>query len=212
LFLSFEQKQSFFKDDIVQMQTMETSLSNELLEGEELIWSGRPIEGRKGMTPPARRLQIVARIYVVLGLVLMLVVLIVEILIGDLSAGRETFIFLPGFFIIILGICMFLISKISTNFAPKATLYAITTQRIIILHDGRELRVMSFDKRAIKQVQRVEHPDGSGDLVFFSVPVSPGVYGNSAGNTGIQSAFRAISNVHLVERKLLAGMGQAINE
>jgi hypothetical protein len=194
------------------MQTMETSLSNELLEGEELIWSGRPIEGRKGMTSPAHRLQIVARIYVVLGLVLMLVALIIEILIGDLSAGRESFLFLPGFFIIILGIGLVLMSKIGNNFAPKTTLYAITTQRIIILHSGRELRVMSFDKRAIKQVQRVEHPDGSGDLVFFSVPVSPSVYGNSAGHAGIQSAFRTISNVHLVERKLLAGIVQTINE
>lgn len=97
-------------------------------------------------------------------------------------------------------------------FTPQTTLYAITTYRIIMLHSGRELRVMSFDKRAIKQIQRVEHPDGSGDLVFFSDSVSPRVYGNSADNAGIQSAFRAIPNVQLVERKLLVGMGQAIDE
>jgi hypothetical protein len=91
-------------------------------------------------------------------------------------------------------------------------LYAITTQRVIILHGGRYLHIMSFDRRAIKLMQRVEHPDGSGDLIFSGISVSPGVYGNRVGNVGIQSVFRAIPNVHLVERKLLIGMGQMINE
>lgn len=187
----------------MQMQTMETSLSNELLEGEELIWSGRPAEGKKSIAPSARKLQIGALVYAVLGLVLMLVALIVEIRIGDLQAGKESFIFIPGFLIFIIGILLFFFGKM-IDFTPKSTVYAITTQRVIVLHGGRYLRVISFDKRAIKQVQRVERPDGSGDLLFFGVSASSGEYGNSV--------FRAISNVRLVERKLLAGMGQVISE
>ncbi len=86
---------------------METSLSDELLEGEELIWSGRPVERGKSIVSSTRRLQIVALIYAVLGLVLMLVAITIEILIGDLQAGRESFILIPGFIILIIGVSLF---------------------------------------------------------------------------------------------------------
>ncbi len=68
---------------------------------------------------------------------------------------------------------------------------------------------MSFDRRAIKQVQRFEHPDGSGNLIFSGIP---GVYSNNTGSTGSQCAFRAIPNVRLAEQKLLSVMGQVANK
>lgn len=191
----------------MQMQTMETLLSNELLDGEELIWSGSPVERGKSMASSPRRLQTTALIYVVLGLVLMLAAMIIEILIGDLPAGRESFILLPGFFVFIIGVFLFILGKIS-NFTPKPTVYAITTQRVIIVYGGRYLRVMSFDRRAINQVQRFEHRDGSGDLLFSGTPGERGVYGNM----GSQYVFRTIPHVRLAERKLLGVMGQMRDE
>ena len=186
------------------MQTMETSLSNELLEGEELIWSGSPVERGKSMVSSTRRLQVVALIYAVLGLVLMLVAFIIEILIGDLQAGRESFILIPGFIILIIGVSLFILGKLNP-FTPKSTFYAITNQRIIILCGGRYLRVISFDRQAIKQVQRFEYPDGSGNLIFSGIP---GVYSNNAGSMSSQWSFRAIPNVRLAEQKLLSTLGQ----
>lgn len=38
----------------MQIQTMETSISNELMAGEELLWSGRPDPQGKSVVSPAR--------------------------------------------------------------------------------------------------------------------------------------------------------------
>ncbi|HVU65479.1 MAG TPA: hypothetical protein VHD63_00050, partial [Ktedonobacteraceae bacterium] len=58
---------------MIQMQTMEASVSNELLEGEELIWSGRPLPKGKSIASPARLFSVVGLVYGGLGLGLMLV-------------------------------------------------------------------------------------------------------------------------------------------
>lgn len=195
----------------MQTQTMEISLNNELLDGEELLWSGSPLEYGKSMASSSRSLQSKALMYVVLGLILMFLAMIVEIVIGDLPSGRESFILIPGSVLFILGVFLFIFSKTS-SFMPKAALYAITTQRIIIFYGGSSLRVMSFDRREIKQVQRVEYRDGSGDLFFSGTPISSDMYSKGTGNIGNQYVLRAIQNVRLAERKLLEGTRQRINE
>lgn len=173
----------------MQTQTRETSLGHVLWEGEELIWFGRPTERRKGVVSSA------VKVCIVLGLALMCAAIIVEILIGDLQAGRESFILLPGFILFIIGVICYLISKID-SFLLKSITYAITNQRVIILQNGLSLRIVSFEKRAMKQIQCIERPDGSGDLVFYDMPVNGGFVKS-------HYAFRAVPNVRLVERKLL---------
>ncbi len=173
----------------MQRQIRETSLSHVLLEGEELIWSGRPIERRN-------RGASAVKICIALGLTLMCAAIIVEILVGDLQAGRASFLLLPGFILCIIGVVCYLISKID-HFLLQFITYAITNQRVIILQNGPSLRIVSFEKRAITQVQCIEHPDGSGDLVFYEMPV----YGSFVKS---HYAFRTVPNVRLVERKLLS--------
>lgn len=182
------------------MQKMEISLSNELLEGEELIWSGRPLESGKGIVSSTRGLRLLALIYAMIGLVLMFVALIIEILAGDLQAGKESFVYIPGFLIFIIGAAMFLVERVG-QFTPKSTHYAITNQRVIILRSGRSLHVISLERQAIKQVQRFEYADGSGNLLFPDMR-NP--------NTGYMSyySFRAIPNVRQVEQVLLSGVRQ----
>ena len=196
------------EDSIMQMQTMEALLSNELLEGEELIWSGRPTKDGKSMASSPFGLRNVALINLVLGLVLMLAAFIIEILLGDLQAGRMSFLFLPGFLIFIMGgVVMFALAKVA-RLTLNSTLYAITNRRVVILYGSRYLRVQSFEKQVIKQVQCLEYPDGSGDLTFSCLPVYPGVYSSNVGKMGNRCIFRAIPNVHLAEQKLLGLMGQ----
>lgn len=182
------------------MQTMEIALSNELLKGEELIWSGRPLERRKGIVSSTHGLRIATLIFTGLGLILIVAGLIIEILAGDLQAGKESFVYIPGFLYILIGLLFFILERVG-SFTLKTTLYAITNRRIIILRNGRSLHAISLDRRAIKQVQRFEYADGSGNLLFSDMCNPKAGYMN-------YYSFRAISNVRLVEQKLLSGMRQ----
>jgi hypothetical protein len=202
----------------MQMQTMETSLGNELLEGEELIWSGRPAERGKSIASPARTLLIVGLVYTGIGLLILLVGLILLLaLFLQTDPSVSLSLFIPGGVFFVVGAILFLVSQFA-RFVPKSTFYAITNRRVIILRGGRYLRVASYNIRAINQVQRLELPDGSGDLIFSSTfaPYS-GVYsnnaaGNNAYTTGRQCIMSAIPNVRLAEQKLLGIMGKTINE
>ena len=192
-----------------QMQTMEASLSNELLEGEELVWSGRPAERGKSIASPARVLLIVGLIYGGIGLVFILVALILLLAVRDfLTDGAFWGVFVFGGFFFVIGMIMLIIQRFA-QFAPKSTFYAITNRRVIILRGGRYLRCTSYDTRAINQVQRLERPDGSGDLIFSGISLAyQGAYGNSMYNAGRQGVFSAIPDVRLTERRLLGVMGK----
>jgi hypothetical protein len=192
----------------VQIQTMEASLSNELLEGEELLWSGRP-------DPRARRIVSPARVFLILGLVFLPIGLL-AVLIGLILLLSSVFppgfqagslgLFIPGGVFFVLGLIYLLIGLVGF-FPSRSTLYAITNRRVIILRLGRYLGVSSYGKRAITQVHRFERPDGIGDLIFVGNPPY-GSYGNNQSNagtsiTGRLGAFSAIPNVRLAEQKLL---------
>ena len=103
-------------------------------------------------------------------------------------------LFIPGCVFFVLGLSYLLIGLVG-SFPSRNTLYAITNRRVIILRSGRNARVSSYPKRAITQVQHIERPDGSGDLVFAGNPA----YGNS----GRVGAFSALQDVRLVEQKLI---------
>ena len=194
----------------MQMQTMETSLSNELLEGEELVWSGRPGVRGKSITSPGRTFWILGLIYAAIGLVMLLTALIFLFAMGNFveDIGAFAGFLVPGSIFFLLGV-IFLIVGQTARFMPKSTFYAITDRRVIILRGGRYLRVISYETRAIHQVQRLERPDGSGDLIFSGLASTyPGVYGNNAYNASRQYAFNAIPNVRQAEQKLLGVMGR----
>ena len=198
----------------MQVQTMESSLGNELLEGEELLWSGRPIEGGKSIASPARVFWIIGLVYGGIGLLLLLLSLIFSLTISSLfSSGGFLGFLIPGGVFFLLGV-IFLIVGSAARFVPRSTFYAITNRRVIIVRSGRYLRVISYDARAIMQVQRLERPDGSGDLLFSgNITGYAGMYSNSSYNNNVssgwrQNAFSAIPNVRLAEQKLLGVLGK----
>jgi hypothetical protein len=116
-------------------------------------------------------------------------------------------LFIPGLALSITGSVFFLLGLIYLltglvgSFPPRNTLYAITNRRVIILSSGRNARVSSYPRHAIKQVQRIERPDGSGDLIFAGNPA----YGNSCRVW----TFSALPDVRLVEQKLLRMLNEA---
>jgi hypothetical protein len=173
--------------------SIETPISNELLAGEELLWSGSPDQKKKGAVS-SNRLLATGWIYAPLGIALM----IASAILSQGMLRGNTFLFLIasvlGFFIFIMGVFCLRIGY-SARFSSQKVFYAITNRRVIILSEGRYVRVISYSKRMITQVQRVDRPDGSGDLIVVVVP------GNMVANR--QNTLMAISNVRQVEHKLL---------
>lgn len=192
----------------MQVQTMEVSLSNELLEGEELVWSGRPVEhGRSIASSPARVFSIIGLVYGGIGLLFLLLGLILTLEISDIfSSGGYIGFIVPGGIFFLLGITFLFVGRFA-HFSNRSAFYAITNRRVIILRSGRYLRVLSYDVRGITQVQRFERPDGSGDLAFSGMSLSSGM-NNNVYTMAQQHTLSAIPNVRLAERRLLGVMGK----
>ncbi len=191
----------------MQYQTMETPLANELLEGEELLWSGRPNPQGRSIVSPARIFFILGLVYLPVGLFLVLLGLILLFTVPGAASGGFLGALIPGGIFFILGL-VFLIVGLTVRFPTRNVFYAITDRRVIILRTGRYLRVASYGKRAITQVQRIERPDGSGDLIFSGNPLPYGSYSNNEYNynstrSGRLGVFSALPNVHVVEQRLL---------
>lgn len=55
------------------LSAMESSISNELMEGEQLLWSGSPQSGNKSIVSPGRVFSIIGKVYLGLGLVWLLI-------------------------------------------------------------------------------------------------------------------------------------------
>ena len=192
----------------MQIQTMEASLSNELLEGEELLWSGRPDPQRKPIVSPARVFLILGLVFLPIGLLVALIglILLLSSVFPPGSQASSLGLFIPGGVFFVLGLVYLLIGLVGF-FPSRNALYAITNRRVIILRPGRYVRVSSYSKRAITQVHRIERPDGSGDLIFVGNPPY-GSSGNTQSNAGTSSTgrlgvFSAIPNVRLAEQKLI---------
>lgn len=169
---------------------MEASISNELLEGEDLLWSGRPDPRGRRIVSPARVFLILGLVFLPIGLVAVVIglTLLLSSVIPPDSQASLLGLFIPGGVFFVLGLIYLIIGLV--GFSPsRNALYAITDRRVIILRPGRYTRVSSYGKHAITQVHRIERPDGSGDLIFAGNPPY-GSYGNNQYNAGTYSAGR----------------------
>jgi hypothetical protein len=191
----------------MQTQTLEASLDNELQEGEEVLWSGRPDPQRRRIVYPTKVFVVLGLIFMPVGLFIVLVGLVLLLLSVFPPEARlaSLGVFIPGGVFVLLGIIYFLIGLVGSS-TPRNTLYAITNRRVIILRPGHYLRVTSYGRGAITQVQRFERSDGSGDLVFATTPAN-GSPGRNRSNAGFSSAihpgvFSALPNVRQVEQIL----------
>jgi hypothetical protein len=100
---------------------------------------------------------------------------------------------------VLIGFGM-LLAPLWANLRAKKTVYAATERRLLIITEGRTRNVQSFDASDIKDVERRERPDGSGDIVFARRTS----YSRDSDGHGRQSTteigFFGVPNVRDVER------------
>src|SRR5581483_1664930 len=130
---------------------VEASIWNELLPGEEVLWSGSP-DPKSRSVVSSNPLTILGWIYTLLGGLFVMLMLILS----DGEGLQYPFIALfgIGIFLFVIGLICLGVVYFFTRFFSRKVFYAITNRRVIILNGGRYLRVTSYNKRAITQVQR----------------------------------------------------------
>lgn len=177
----------------------------ELRDGEQPLWCGRP--------DPKRRIEQGARSSafewsVRLRLACLLVVAIlaaVSFFVQRLLPVAHTFTLL-----LVLAALLLLFSLAGSlpKYARKRSgrsdlrhiVYAVTTQRILVISDGRgQEGVRSYTRQEIGRLQRIErHQDGWGDIIFGQGPA-----GQSEQQAAAAARFIGIPDVRGVEALLL---------
>ena len=111
----------------------------------------------------------------------------------------QVFEFFPLFGVpfVLIGIGMFC-SPLWMRFKAVRTVYVLTDRRAIVFDGGRSMKVRSFGPEFLKNLERTQHADGSGDLVFDKI-VS---YHKNGGSHHQEVGFLAIANVKDVEGQL----------
>lgn len=169
-------------------QEIDALIANELEEGERVLWTDHPNPSNRSSASPVMTFYILAAVFGLIGVMLILIGFIVSVSVHDKS-GADTLLGLsiPGVIFIFMAIIFGIVSLV---YRPnlKGTVYAITEQRIITVTTGRTLIVYSYDKNDIGVLNRIEQPDGTGDLIFAAnrqaSPYSNGYYGASYGSYG----------------------------
>ena len=197
-------------------QEVDTLIANELEEGERVLWTDRPHPNSKSSASPVMAYYILTAIFGIIGVMLILIGFIVSLSVsGKSGASILLGLSIPGVTLIFMAIIFGIISLV---YRPnlKGTAYAITEQRIITVTKGRSLIVYSYGKDEIGTLNRIERPDGSGDLIFAANRQSSpyggnysyygASYGGTTGNMGTLGVsanagkFLGIANVRDVER------------
>jgi len=193
-------------------QHIELSLSGELTEGEELLWSGSPNSLNKNIVSPARTTLIIGIVIGILAIILIAIGIYVQIVVTDLSVSTTISIqmyFYGGFlaFITILILTIFF-GQHAAMHNTHNTLYAITNRRVIIIRAGHHnhTTIDSFGNGDIGQIRRQEHPDGSGDLIFACRISLVQYTGNNSAHqaSNVNGIFTRIDNVLRVEHLLIS--------
>src|SRR5258708_20089148 len=131
----------------MQIQTMEGTIGNEMVEGEELVWSGRLDPQRRSIVSPTRVFRILGLVFLPIGLVAVIIglALLLSSVIPPDSRASLLGLFIPGGVFFLLGLIYLIIGLV--GFSPsRNTLYAITNRRVIILRPGRYTRASSYGK------------------------------------------------------------------
>lgn len=166
-----------------QQQEMIIQVRQSLVEGEELIWSGAANQKRQATIAPNLPFLIMTIVFGFIGILFLLVAIILINSRNDINAIKNAIsLFIIGGFFFFVALIFGLVSAIY-RFAPRNTVYAITSHRALIIRTGRFTYVDSFGRNDIGQIRRIERSDGSGDLLF-NRPAMAYPYGSTYSNTG----------------------------
>jgi hypothetical protein len=167
-------------------------LRTELRAGEKIVWAEQPIAGQMMKTS------------FWLWLFFMPWTLFALFWTAGASGFRwpdfsrlHIFSFFPlfGLPFIFIGLCG-LSTPLWIQNKAKNTVYAVTNLRLLICVFGKTINIQAFHPKDVTHINRVEKPDGSGDLYF-----STEHYRDSDGdNRTKKQGFAAVRDVKNVER------------
>lgn len=169
-------------------------MDDELRSGERLVWSGQPIASRL-----ARRS---------IGIVLFGIpwtAFAVFWIAGASGFKMPDFSHPSGLFalfgvpFVLIGLGM-LSSPYWMMRKAKRTAYVITDKRAIVFSGGLwgSITVRSFEPDKLKDIRRVQKPDGTGDLIFDQIWTNNG----NGSKQNMDHGFLAIADVRNVEQMI----------
>ena len=183
------------------MDFMRSIVENELSTDETLIWVDKPI------AKPITAGGIIASVF---GLIFTSFSLFWTI--TALENSRNDYFFRQsiidkifpffGLIFLIVGIGL-LLSPVWIYKNSKNTTYAITNKRCLIIVSGHTKKVSSYSKDRLTILEKVEHNDGTGDIIF-----SKEAYTSTNSDTNSSEiryrniGFHSIQNVRVVEQHI----------
>lgn len=193
---------SFDEDGLAENENWNQRIRSELRQGERLVWAGQPLPGRHARQAwPMVLFGIPWTAFSVFWIVAASGILAGGV--GPRGGGSFTFL---GFLFPLFGVPFVLIGlgMLSSPYwvgrMASRTSYGLTDRRAIICQAGwgGSIEVRSFGPAELTRIQRIEYPDGSGDLIFeeFLLPNR-----NQRGYQNItqRRGFLAIDRVREVE-------------
>lgn len=134
----------------------------ELDSGERLLWAGRGSPGRLAIKGIAATLFGIP--FTAFSLFWMYMAAGQRV--PDISGGRMTdYFWMFGVPFLLVG-CGMLLLPLWLYWQGTRTVYAVTDRRALIITGGRSRTVKSLGPADTARVERKEHGDGTGDLVF----------------------------------------------
>jgi hypothetical protein len=164
----------------------------ELNPGEKITWVGVPIPGRLAM----RALPIVWFGIPWTAFALYWMARAYGFMIPDFHGGSGNFP-LFGIPFVLMGFWM-LSSPYRGWRAARKTVYALTTERAIIIQGGSSKVVQSFRPDRLADLRRTQQDDGSGGLIFERRVTPDG----SGDHRSADHGFLAVADVQAVERRV----------
>jgi len=150
------------EDGIVDRVQAEQIAIAQLDPGERLLWSGSPDPGRGALLAlPITLFGIPFAGFAAFW------ILAASGITSHATRARGPWLFFPlfGLPFLLLGLGM-LTAPLWAYLAARRMVYAVTEKRAIIIASGGVRGVQSYAHTDLGDIQRVERPDGSGDLYF----------------------------------------------
>lgn len=172
-------------------------VDTELQPGERIVWTGQPLPSRFAR----RSLGMVIFAIPWTAFAVFWIAAACQFKIPDFSQGGGFFP-LFGLPFVLVGVGM-LSSPFWMRRSARRTVYALTDRRALVLGGGawRSLSVRSFGPEKLRDLRRVQYPDGSGDLIFERT-----IHENSHNNRQSTDhgflAIREVKDVETLARKL----------
>ena len=173
-------------------------LQPELQSGEKLLWTGRPAPWSYAW---ARSWQMFLFSFWFGGFAIFWVYSATS----ATSHGGPAFFPLFGVPFVVIGLGMFL-SPVWHYLTSRGMLYAVTSERAIILSGMRARSVQSFFPRDMDRLEKKLYRDGAGTLIFRTEPRSRG-YGWNWQPT--RQGFYSVADVGAAEQHIRRIVGDA---